>query len=114
MSTLAALQLVSPAGLKILAKLSGRVLNIAVQSAGVIKLFRSIELSETTPGEVVSHLFPTFAYVEDELGARPDILFLCGFDRFGDRVHDFFQSAGRVQRRLAGLPGIHRGAVIRR
>jgi type IV pilus assembly protein PilM len=79
-STLAAVQLVPPVGLKVLAKRTGRILSIAVVDSGAVRLVRSIELAEVSAQEIVGHLFPTFAYIEDELSARPDMLLLCGFD----------------------------------
>jgi type IV pilus assembly protein PilM len=78
-SSLAALELVPNAGLKVLAKLTGRVLSLGVLNHGVLKLIRSIELSDCTAQEIVGHLFPTFAYIEDQLSASPDTLLVCGF-----------------------------------
>ncbi|MCC7175483.1 MAG: hypothetical protein IT159_09835 [Bryobacterales bacterium] len=77
-STLAALELVPAAGLNVLAKLTGRVLSLAVVHHGVLKLVRSIELSGFTGEEVVGHLFPTLAYAEDQLSASPGSLLVCG------------------------------------
>jgi type IV pilus assembly protein PilM len=108
-STLAALELVPPGGLKILAKRSGHTLSIAVEADGVLKLFRSIELSDAMPDEIIGHLFPTLAYVEDQLGARPDTLLLCGFDSFGAEIHELFQGelgvATQALRSRFGEPG---------
>ena len=87
-SLLAALQLVPPSGLKILVKRSGQVLSIAVQDAGAIKLIRSIELSEVSAEETLAHLFPTLAYVEDQLRGKPDGLVLCGFGPLAEQVRE--------------------------
>ncbi len=78
-SSLAALELVPPDGLKVLAKRTGRVLSLAVLDGIGLKLVRSIELAGFTAEEIVGHVFPTCAYVEDQLSARPDTLLLCGF-----------------------------------
>jgi len=78
-SSLAALELVPHTGLNVLAKLTGRVLNLAVLNHGVLKLIRSIELSDCTAQEITDHLFPTFAYIEDQFSASPDTLLVCGF-----------------------------------
>jgi type IV pilus assembly protein PilM len=78
-SSLAAIELVPPEGLKVLAKRTGRVLSLAVLDGVGLKLFRSIELAGFTAEEVLSHVFPTCAYVEDQLSARPGTLLLCGF-----------------------------------
>ncbi len=78
-STLAALELVPGEGNYVFAKLSGSVLTIAVTARGSLKLLRSIELAERSAAEVASHLFPTFAYVEDQLQTPPEKLIVCGF-----------------------------------
>jgi type IV pilus assembly protein PilM len=83
-SALAALELVPATGLQVLAKRTGRVLSLAVSDRGVLKLMRSIELADFSGEEVVDHLFPTLAYVEDQLAARPDALLLCGFGSAGE------------------------------
>ncbi|HSB14695.1 MAG TPA: hypothetical protein VLE22_09560 [Bryobacteraceae bacterium] len=90
-SILAAVQLVPPTGLKVLAKRTGRILSIAVVDSGAVRLVRSIELADVSAHEIVGHLFPTFAYIEDELSARPDMLLLCGFEPNDDRLHDLLQ-----------------------
>ncbi len=78
-STLAALNLVRGSGIYVLAKVSGRVLTLAVLARGSLKLLRSIELLQGDPSEVASHLYPTFAFVEDQLAAAPEKLIVCGF-----------------------------------
>jgi hypothetical protein len=62
----------------VFAKLCGRVLTVTVVSAETIKLFRCVTLEEASAGEIMSVLYPTFAYVEDELGAPVKKLILCG------------------------------------
>jgi len=78
-SMLASLALVHGNGVYVMAKLSGHVLTLAVIARGALKLVRSIELAEAGAAEVASHLYPTFAYVEDQLSASPEKLFVCGF-----------------------------------
>lgn len=78
-STLAALGLLPATGLKVLAKLTGRILSLSVVSQGLLKLVRSIELNEFTAQEIAGHLFPTVAYAEDQISASPDALYVCGF-----------------------------------
>jgi hypothetical protein len=71
--------LVRGKGISVLAKLSGRVLTLAVTAGGVLKLLRSIELSDGGGvSEIAGHLYPTFAYVEDQLAAAPERLIVCG------------------------------------
>jgi type IV pilus assembly protein PilM len=78
-SLLAALELVPATGLKVLAKRTGRILSLAVLDHGLLKLVRSIELTDYSADEIAGHLFPTFAYVEDQLSGSPDTLLMCGF-----------------------------------
>src|SRR5947208_7489108 len=73
-SALAMLQLVDAKQVTVIAKLSGNVLTLMVLSGGVVKLIRCLEL-----GDVASDLYPTFAYVEDQLGVKAEMLLLCGF-----------------------------------
>lgn len=96
-SALAALELVPAAGLKVLAKLTGRVLSLAVLASGVLKLIRTIQLSEVHPEEVLGHLHPTFAYVEDQLSASPDTLLVCGFGAETGEARSWLESALRVK-----------------
>ncbi len=83
-STLCALEMVREAGVAVVAKLGGRSLTLAVLDHGVLKLLRSIELSEGGSAEIASHLYPTFAYMEDQLGRRPEEVLTCGFGRSSD------------------------------
>lgn len=78
-STLAALELVREPEAAVLMKLSGRFLTISVIESGRLRLLRWIELSELSAEEILGPLFPTLAYAEDELGARPGKILLCGF-----------------------------------
>jgi type IV pilus assembly protein PilM len=80
-STIAALNLYHGDGVAVLAKLSGRVLTVAVLSGDSIRLFRCVTLEEASDDEILGILHPTFAYVEDELSAAVSKLILCGFDR---------------------------------
>ena len=73
-SALAMLQLVDAKQVTVIAKLSGGVLTLMVLSGGVVKLIRCLEL-----GDVASDLYPTFAYVEDQLAVKAEMLLLCGF-----------------------------------
>lgn len=84
-SALAALEMVKGTGISVLAKLSGRTLTLAVVQENALKLHRTLELASFEPEEVISHLFPTFAYAEDQLQARPQRVLLCGF---GERTNE--------------------------
>lgn len=100
-STLAAVDLVAPAGLKVLAKRAGRILSLAVLAGGTLKLIRSIELTDSSAGEIAGHLHPTLAYVEDQLAAIPDAVLLCGFGEDSEAARSWLES--ELQIRVAVL-----------
>src|SRR5450432_4922563 len=78
-SALAALELAPDAGLSVLAKLTGRVLTVLVRDMGALKVVRCLEMPSAELEDVDAVLAPTFVYVEDSMGARPENLLLCGF-----------------------------------
>jgi len=78
-SLLAALDLVKDGGLTVLVKRTGSVLSVAVLDAGVLRLVRTVELPGVSEEAALGVLFPTFAFVEDEIGRRPERLLMCGF-----------------------------------
>ena len=89
-STLATLALVPGDGVRVLAKLSGDVLTVSVMDGKSLKLLRCVELPVRDEREVMSVLYPTFAYVEDQMDA-PRNLFLCGLSEMADAVSDHCQ-----------------------
>lgn len=94
-SSLAALNLLPPDGREVYARLCGKALTVAVTVKGNLRLFRCVELDHVEIGEIADVLFPTFAYVEDELGGRPERLLLAGFGEAGSRlVQDMEQQMG--------------------
>jgi type IV pilus assembly protein PilM len=78
-SALAALELVHEGGLSLSARLSGRVISVCVNSGNVLRLMRTMELPEVSAAEVMSILYPTVAFMEDDLGGKPGRMFSCGF-----------------------------------
>jgi len=96
-SMLAALELVKGNGIYVVAKLSGRVLTLAVVAGGALKLLRSIELMEGSGAEAASHLYPTFAYVEDQLSAPPEKLIVCGFPQDAQELRDELASETNLE-----------------
>ncbi|MCP5116354.1 MAG: hypothetical protein GY953_36455, partial [bacterium] len=86
-STLAALGLLPTGGVRVLAKLSGGVLAVSVVEGASLKLLRCVELPERDEREVMSVLFPTFAYVEDHMESPANVL-LCGFGEMAAAVSD--------------------------
>jgi type IV pilus assembly protein PilM len=103
-SALCALELVKDQGVCVVAKLSGRALTLSVLAHGVLKLLRSIELTEGGIPEIASHLYPTFAYMEDQLGHRPREVLTCGFGRSGDDLAAEIQQPCVPVRSRYGLP----------
>ena len=93
---MAALELVPATGLNVLAKLTGRILSLAVLANGVLKLIRAIQLTEVNLEEILGHMHPTFAYVEDQFAASPDTLLVCGFGAETEGARSWLQSALRV------------------
>ena len=96
-STLAALDLVPPTGLKLLVKRTGRFLSLAVTAGGVLKLIRSIELTDFTSEEVAGHLHPTLAYIEDQLSGIPEALLVCGFGPDAEKARSWLQSEHQIR-----------------
>lgn len=82
-STIAALELMPATGVSVLARLNGRVLTVMVTSGPALKLVRTVELPELSADEILAVLFPTLAYIEDEMGTHPARLLLCGFGDAG-------------------------------
>lgn len=87
-SSLAALALLGKDGSRVLAKLSGETLAVSVIEGDSLRLVRCVELPEVSVNEVMAVLYPTFAYIEDELARRPEALTLCGFGEMSERVSD--------------------------
>jgi type IV pilus assembly protein PilM len=110
-SSLAALQLVSGRQATVLAKLSGNVLTLMVLNGGIVKLIRCLEL-----GDVAADLYPTFAYVEDQLGVKAEILLLCGFGAATEQYQrQFHQDLGipvEVLRSPLGTPGENNAGLV--
>ena len=85
-SGLAALNLYHGDGVAVIAKLTGNVLTVMAVEDGRLKLFRCLMIEggsdeEGNNEEILAVLNPTFAYIEDELGRKPEKLLLCGFTK---------------------------------
>jgi type IV pilus assembly protein PilM len=78
---LAALDLLPKSGLQICAKIGGQTMTVAVCDGRQPRLIRCVEMENFAAEEVMGVLYPTFAYAEDELKARPQRMFTCGFER---------------------------------
>jgi type IV pilus assembly protein PilM len=78
-SSLAALNLCQPDRITMLVKISGRVLSALVLDGSTLRLVRCVETDGGRPQEIEDVLHPTVAYIEDELKAKPQRIWLCGF-----------------------------------
>lgn len=115
-SSLAALNLLPSNGLLVLAKLSGRVLSVLVVSGATLRLVRTVELDEVSSEDILAVLFPTLAYVEDQIRGKADRLLLCGF---GARSHGWAAEWGlelgipvETLQSKAGEPGAHNAGLL--
>ena len=70
-------------GISVIARLNGRVLTVVVMNGPTLRLVRTVELASADPDEVLAVLFPTMAYVEDEMGTHAARVFMCGFGEAG-------------------------------
>jgi type IV pilus assembly protein PilM len=115
-SSIAALELAPEAGLSIVAKLSGHVLTVLVRDKATLKLVRCLELPSNDLADVASYLFPTFVYVEDNLGARAGKLMLCGFGATTDEAQRHFQDELGIEveplRSPFGPPGENNAGLL--
>jgi type IV pilus assembly protein PilM len=91
-SSLAALNLIGNNGITVVAKVTGRTLTVMVLEGGRLKLVRCLEIAGTDIAEIAADLYPTFIYIEDNLGARADRLLLCGFGERMEAARQQFHS----------------------
>jgi type IV pilus assembly protein PilM len=115
-SALAALELAPEAGLSVMAKIAGNVLTVPVRDKGQLRLVRCLEVPGNTFEDIVAVLLPTFTYVEDNLGGRPEKLILCGFGSDTDEGVRRFQEELGVEveplRSPLGVPGEHNAGLL--
>ncbi len=108
-SLMATLNAVPDNGCRVVVKLNGTVLALAVTDGGALRLLRTIELPEASPDAIAEHLIPTLTYVEDEWGKKPVGVYAVGFDPqwlLPDVTGEVLQSAyGAAQAYNAGLLG---------
>ena len=126
LSPLTALDLVTTDGISVIAKVNGHVLTVMVAQQGVLKLIRSLELTEFSLAEIAADLFPTFVYVEDNFQVKPARLVLCGLAELEQDAIAQFQREldipvepmrsriGPVNAQNAGLLGYLQGAVAQK
>lgn len=115
-SALAAMNLMNDNALDITAKLTGKFLSVMVSDNNSLKMVRCVELEHVTPDDIVSVLFPTFAYVEDEMKRRPQRLLLCGFSdaagELADRLAAELNVTVEPLRSPYGVPGPHNAGLF--
>ncbi len=115
-SLMSALELEKDDGITLLAKLSGRVLTVAVIRAGIVKMVRCVELERVDTDALFGVLFPTVALVEDEMAARPDRVVLCGFGPLGERESAFWSGELGIPfaslRSRYGVPGPYNAGLM--
>ncbi len=81
-SSLAMVDLLPVTGSLVLAHYSPGALTVIALSNGVVTIARTLEMgdSELDPlDEIVAHIYPTLAYIEDQNRVRPEKLFIAGF-----------------------------------
>jgi type IV pilus assembly protein PilM len=119
-SGLAALNLYSASGVVVIAKLTGNVLTVMAVDDGQLKLFRCLAiedggLNQGNDEEILAVLNPTFAYIEDELGQKPEKLILCGFTKplegLNIEMEPLRSHLGTANAYNAGLLGYLEGAA---
>lgn len=79
-SMMAALNAVPNSGCRVVVKLAGLVLALAVTDGGALRLLRTIELPEASPEAIAEHLIPTLTFLEDEWNRKPESIYAVGFD----------------------------------
>jgi len=96
-STLAALNMVKPDEVTILAKLSGKVLSVAVLRGSVFRMARCVELEDGSAQDVAAVIHPTVAFIEDEMKARPKRLLVCGLGALADEESEAWRAEWGVE-----------------
>jgi len=115
-SSLSALNLIEEGGITVVAKISGRVLTVMVLRNGRLKLVRCLEVHANDVAEIATDLYPTFVYIEDNIGAKADRLLLCGFGEHLDAARQQFQRELAVEvepvRSPLGPPGENNAGLL--
>ena len=115
-SSLAALNLIEGGGTTVVAKITGTVLTVMVQKDGRLKLVRCLEVHANDVTEIAADLYPTFVYIEDNIGAKADRLQLCGFAGQMEQARQQFQNelgvAVEPVRSPLGMPGENNAGLL--
>ncbi|MEO7143661.1 MAG: hypothetical protein ABI165_09190 [Bryobacteraceae bacterium] len=115
-SALAALNLVRSTGITVLAKLGGHALSVMVLDGTMLRLARCVELEQVANEEILAVLYPTLAYIEDEMESRAERLALCGFGPMGEQIAAEWQAelgvAVEPVRSRLGAAGAHNAGLL--
>jgi type IV pilus assembly protein PilM len=115
-SGIASLHLIEPAGLTVIAKLTAGVLTVMVTDKGRLRLVRCLELTDSSVEEIAADLYPTFVFVEDNLGAKTEKLLLCGFGGMLEEARQRFSEELGITvepvRSPLGVPGEHDAGLL--
>lgn len=108
-SAIASLHLLEPAPMTVVAKLTSGVLTVMVTDKGRVRMVRCLELTSASVDEVAADLYPTFVFVEDNLGAKAEKLLLCGFGGMMEEARRRFAEELAIEvdtvRSPLGVPG---------
>jgi type IV pilus assembly protein PilM len=115
-SALAALELAPDAAITVLAKITGRVLTVAVRNRSALKLVRCLELPSAEFDDIAAVLIPTFVYIEDNFESRAEKLAICGFgsrsDEAARRFADELEVEAEPLRSALGAPGENNAGLL--
>ncbi|WP_321475777.1 hypothetical protein [uncultured Paludibaculum sp.] len=99
----------------VVAKLCGDVLSVSLIEGRTLRMFRCVQLHGGSEQEATDVLATTFAYAEDELGARPKVLRQSGVARENEAlVHLWSQEFGLPVSSLRsrfGAPGAYNAGL---
>lgn len=76
----------------LMAKITGRTLTLCALRGSALRMVRTVELDTVAAEEINSILYPTMAYIEDELEARPSVVHLCGFESLQNELSGIWEA----------------------
>jgi type IV pilus assembly protein PilM len=107
-------ELVKAQDVSVIARRNGRLLTVVVMNGPLLKLVRTVELISEDPEEILNLLFPTLAYIEDDMSTHPSRILLCGFEE-GGRIPEWVSElqipAERLQSRFGAPNGTNAGLL---
>lgn len=99
----------------VVAKLSGDVLAVSLIEGRTLRMYRCVQLHGGSAQEATNVLATTFAFAEDELGARPKVLRQCGVPHEHEALlqqwsHEFELPVTSLRSRF-GAPGAYNAGL---